>query len=197
MFAVVAVPLVIIAGIAAGAFQRAIPASNAVLSEHELEEIEHLPPQQQAQRLLQRAVNGYDGALEQITKRVDSWRGSLRLDADLQGLTQTAYNSSDLRVRAASVEISLAAYGLEKKETTVESLVSMIQDTEDDREWRLWVLGLLGNRGVAAGTARRAIEDRLRDARVETRKGLLGNKVTVCEARFHSSSHRGTCPCVG
>src|SRR5258708_6505831 len=47
-------------------------ASPAKLSDHEIEEIANLPAQQQAERLLERAVNHYDGALELIGKSVDN-----------------------------------------------------------------------------------------------------------------------------
>src|SRR5258706_16380456 len=39
------------------------PASPTKLSDHEIQEIANLPAQQQAERLLERAVNHYDGAL--------------------------------------------------------------------------------------------------------------------------------------
>ncbi len=45
-------------------------ASPAKLSDHEIEEIANLPVQQQAEQLLERAINHYDGALELIGKSV-------------------------------------------------------------------------------------------------------------------------------
>ena len=39
-----------------------LPAFHGVLFEHEIEEIALLPAQQQAERLLQRALNHYEGA---------------------------------------------------------------------------------------------------------------------------------------
>src|SRR6202011_1404426 len=55
------------------------PASPAVLSEHEIESLDRQTPQQQAELLLQRAINHYDGANDQIAARVESWWGKLKL----------------------------------------------------------------------------------------------------------------------
>ena len=97
-----------------------LPASRGVLSDNEIEELDHLTPQIQAERLLLRAVNQYHGAAQLIEQRVDTWRGHLDHNKQLETLIWSALNSSDLRVRAAAAEISLAAYGLEKVPATAE-----------------------------------------------------------------------------
>src|SRR5262249_32971851 len=80
-----------------------VAASSAVLSEHELEEIDAMPPNGQAKRLLERTINHYKGAPEEISKRTAGWTGKLDKDAELDSMTNTAYFSSDLRVRAAAL----------------------------------------------------------------------------------------------
>src|SRR5882762_3499768 len=90
-------------------------ASPSKLSDHEIEEIANLPAQQQAERLLERAVNHYDGALDLIGKSVDRWFGQLELQGQLASLLTTALNSNDLQVRAAALEIELAGYNLPKR----------------------------------------------------------------------------------
>ena len=52
-------------------------ATHAVLSEHEIERINTLSPQEQAETLMRRAVNRYDGATNLIEARVDSWMGQI------------------------------------------------------------------------------------------------------------------------
>src|SRR5258708_13988159 len=84
------------------------PASPTKLSDHEIQEIANLPAQQQAERLLERAVNHYDGALELIGRSVDNWFGQLELQGQLPSLLTTALNSNDLHLRAAALEIALA-----------------------------------------------------------------------------------------
>jgi len=114
-------------------------ASPAKLSDHEIEEIANLPAQQQAERLLERAVNHYDGALELIGKSVDNWFGQLELQGQLSSLLTTALNSNDLRVRAAALEIELAEKLVDLEDafrqwrfrhaTTVERVIGMKRGT--------------------------------------------------------------------
>src|SRR5258708_39600517 len=46
------------------------PASANVLSEHEIEGLDKMPPQSQAELLLERSINHFNGANEQIASRV-------------------------------------------------------------------------------------------------------------------------------
>ena len=164
-----------------------LDASRGVLSEHELEEIAQLPPQQQAERLLQRAVNRFEGAAAEIERRVDSWRGRLQYDSRIESLTHTAYNSADLRVRAAAVEVSLAAYGVEKTPHAAESLLSSLADEQSpaNKPYQLWVLSLLANRGLEQQRIFEALRDHLDAPEEETRKwavnsiAMLGASETV------------------
>ena len=56
------------------------PASANVLSEHEIEGLDRAAPQSQAQLLLERSINHYRGANEQIAARVGAWRGADHID---------------------------------------------------------------------------------------------------------------------
>src|SRR5690242_16494733 len=67
-----------------------VQASSGAISEHDLEELSNLPPQDQAMRLLEKAVNHYQGAGEEIGKRLDSWEGHIETTPDLERLTNTA-----------------------------------------------------------------------------------------------------------
>src|SRR5947209_1371618 len=49
------------------------PASANVLSEHELAALSSMPPQNQAELLLERSINHYAGANQQIAARADRW----------------------------------------------------------------------------------------------------------------------------
>ena len=126
-----------------------IAASPAIVSEHELSELDALVPQAQAERMLERAINHYAGATDEIDKRIESWVGKVAMEGSLGSLYTTAVNANDLRVRAAALEIYLAANGVTK---TPESLSAMIERSDDrpaaDRAYFLWIVGILGNRGV-------------------------------------------------
>jgi hypothetical protein len=125
------------------------PVSANVLSEHEIEGLDSMAPQNQAELLLERSINHYTGANDQIAARVNSWRGIISLHDRLNGLFITALNSDDLRVRAAAIEIDLAARNRAKTSGTVDLLEPDARFGEQGlRANALWDLGLLGNRGI-------------------------------------------------
>ena len=126
-----------------------IAASPAIISEHEIEELGTLAAQAQAERLLERTLNHYSGAAGLLEAKVDEWVGKIAMEGTLSSLYMTALNANDLRVRAAALEVYLAANGVRK---TPESLDSMIERSRDEdsggRAYFLWIVGILGNRGV-------------------------------------------------
>jgi len=125
------------------------PASANVLSEHEISELNNMTPQAQAELLLERSINHYRGANDEIAQRVSAWRGKIQLDQQLNGLFMTALNSDDLRVRAAAIEIDIASRGLTKDKATIDALENDARFAEQGpRANALWDIGLLGNRGV-------------------------------------------------
>jgi len=126
-----------------------VAASANVLSEHEIETLDSMPPQSQAELLLERSINHYRGANDEIARRVDSWRGKIQLGDKLNSLFMTALNSDDLRVRAAAIEVDLACRNLAKSSATVDGLEHDARFGEQGpRANALWDIGLLGNRGV-------------------------------------------------
>jgi len=162
------------------------PASPAVLSDHELSHLDAMSPQNQAQLLLERAINHYDGANDQIASRVDKWRGRIKLDARLNPLFTTALNSNDLRVRAAAIEVDLAAQNVAKTPETAARFAEQADASDKPtRVWALWTLGLLGNRGVEPERASEILISKLQDTDPDIRhwavEGLayLGTNETI------------------
>ena len=151
--------------------QGAPAASSAnVLSEHELEVLDSMSPQNQAQLLLERSINHFRGANEQIDKRVDRWRGRLTLEGRLKELFMTALNSDDLRVRVAAIEVDLAARNVEKTAATVDRLAPIARAGEQGpRVNALWDLALVGNRGIEPDRIAAIILDSIHDSNVNVR----------------------------
>jgi hypothetical protein len=147
-----------------------VAASPAVISGHEVEQIETLEPQAKAERLLERAINHYDGAAALIASHVDGWRGKIAMEGRLNDLFMTALNANDLRVRAAGLELYLAAYDIGKTPEDLDKIMARGERQAEGRPHALFVVGLLGNRGV---DPRRGLDYLLRfsgDPDVETRK---------------------------
>jgi hypothetical protein len=126
-----------------------IPASANVLSEHEIDVLDAMPPQSQAELLLERSINHYRGANEQIAQRVASWSGQLKLDGRLHELFTTAINSDDLTVRVAGIEVDIVGRNIEKSAATVDRLEPIARTGEQGpRVNAMWDLALIGNRGI-------------------------------------------------
>jgi hypothetical protein len=125
------------------------PASANVLSEHETEALDGMPPQSQAELLLERALNHYAGATTEIAARVDRWRGHITMEGRLNQLFTTAINSDDLTVRVAGIEVDVAARGLVKDGSTIDRLELVARTgAQGPRANALWDLALVGNRGI-------------------------------------------------
>jgi hypothetical protein len=118
------------------------------LSEVEREIVEALPPQQQAERLLRYAISHHVGATDEIKARVRGWRGSITTSPAMNTLLDVARNGANLRVRAAAIEIELAAANLAKTAEQADALLARIAQSPKDGRWEIYMLGLLGNRGV-------------------------------------------------
>jgi hypothetical protein len=123
------------------------------LKDAEVEEISHLAPQQQAERLLRLALEQPDSSLGLIRRNLSGWRGQLEETDQLFHLVLEALDSDDPRVRIAAVEIDLAACHLVKAHESVTKLLREIHGDSDGRYLALWRLGAIGNRGVEPATA--------------------------------------------
>ena len=166
--------------------QRRQPTSANVLSEHHLEVLDSMSAQAQAEFLLERAINRYQGANEQILARAESWRGKLTLDQRLNNLFMVALNSDDLTVRTAAIDLDLAALGVEKSTAMVDRLeLDARHGAQGPRANALWRIGLLGNRGVETARAFDILMSSVHDENVNVRywavEGLayLGTENTI------------------
>lgn len=146
------------------------PASANVLSEHHLESLAAMPAQAQAEFLLERSINHYEGANAEIAARVGTWHGKIAGTPRFEQLFRMAINSDDLRVRAAGVEVDIVARGLEKTTATVDRLEPIARTgAQGPRANALWDLGLLGGRGVEPARVAQILLDAVHDDNVNVR----------------------------
>lgn len=149
---------------------RSQPASAGVLSEHHLDVLDAMSPQTQAEFLLERAINRYRGATEQIAARADRWRGKITLNERLNGLFMIALSSDDWQVRAAAIELDLAALDVQKSALAFDALEpDARQGEQGPRANALWRIGLLGSRGVQAERALDILMSSIHDENVNIR----------------------------
>jgi HEAT repeat protein len=154
----------------AAASQRQQLSSAGVLSEHHLEVLDAMAPQAQAEFLIERAINRYRGAHEQIVARAERWRGKIELNERLNSLFVIALNSDDLAVRAAAIELDLAGLNVEKAVASINRLEPDARHGEQGpRANALWRIGLLGNRGVQPDRAFEILMSAIHDENVNVR----------------------------
>jgi HEAT repeat protein len=144
-------------------------ASPSLAASPSADTLSQLAPQEQAERLLERAIARDTESLETIRKSVDGWRGYLQNTDRLFDLVHTALNSEDLRVRSSALEIDLAANNLSKSPQSVALLVQQLRNDPADRSSVLWRLGALGNRGVQPKIVLAQLLNYVHDRNEETR----------------------------
>jgi hypothetical protein len=148
-------------------------------------EFNRLPPQQQAERLLEQAMHDDESSLNLLREKVDGWRGQLKNTDQLFDLVLAALNSRDLRVRTAAVDVDLAANNLSKSPESVTRLIRQLRRDPAGRGMSLWRLGSLGNRGVEPEKVLHSLLNYAHDPSEHTRywtvEGLamLGNDATI------------------
>src|SRR5215469_9079874 len=164
-----------------------VPATHSKLSEHEIEYINGLAPQQQAEELIQAAINHDTGATAMIMEKLDIWKGHLERTKKWETLEQIALYSNDLRVRAAAIEVDLLTYNLEKDPVWVDRLIESGEKVPGNRPFDSWVLGMLANRGIETQRVHDKLRDWMHDPDQQTRfwavegTALIGSDDTIPE----------------
>jgi HEAT repeat protein len=124
-----------------------IPAK--AMSEEDAERILTLPPQDQAEELLERAIQHDPKALDLFEQNVDSWVGHIRLTDHMRDLENRSQFSKDLRVRYANADIFLTVDGWHKNEAAVDMLIERAKNDAQYRAAAVFFLGMMAGRGVA------------------------------------------------
>lgn len=145
--------------------------SSEPASARDLPQIDRMKPQKQAETLLELAVGHSQGAVEQISSRVDRWNGKVEWNSQIASLTTAALNSNDMRVRESGVEVELAAYGLAKNAASLEYLLKSVDSPDHSQKiWALWALGLMANRGVESERIVGMLTDHMKDDDQDSRR---------------------------
>jgi hypothetical protein len=145
--------------------------ATAPTSPKDTRQLDRMKPQAQAETLLEMAVAHSDGAVDQISARVDRWHGRLQWSPQIASLSTAALNSNDMRVRESGVEVELAAYGLGKNTASFDYVRKQVESPDHSQKiWALWALGLLANRGVESDQAADVLIRHLSDEDIESRQ---------------------------
>lgn len=119
------------------------------MSDADVERVLALPPQAQAEELLERAIGHDQRALELFDQQVESWVGHIRLTDRMRQLERRSEFSSDLHVRYANADINLTLDGWQKNEQAADMLIERAKTDLHYRAAAVYFLGMLAGRGVA------------------------------------------------
>jgi hypothetical protein len=137
----------------AAAAPKANPVARRVFSgpmtDDDAERVTALPPQAQAEELLERAIGHDTRALELLEQEAGTWLGHIHNSARMAQLVQRSQYSNDLRVRLANLDVSLALEGWEKTEHAADLLIDRARNESQYRAGAVYYLGMMAGRGVA------------------------------------------------
>jgi hypothetical protein len=126
--------------------------------------------QKDAEQLLQRAEANDSAATVQIEARAATWRGQIALTPQLSRLIAAGLNANDLRVRAATIQLDLAAMNVAQDAATVDRLAAQADSTDHaTRIWAIWTLGLVGNRSIQQERITEGLIAHLADSDIDSR----------------------------
>lgn len=108
-----------------------------------------LTPQDQAEELLERAIQHDPRALALFNQQVETWVGHIRLTDRMRQLEYRSQYSRDLRVRYASADINLTLDGWQKNDAAADMLIERARTDSKYRAAAVYFLGMLAGRGVA------------------------------------------------
>ena len=123
------------------------PVAYSPLTNADVQYLQTLPEQAQAEELLARAIQHDVRALDLFEQKIGVWRNITRT-ARMNELEQRSCYSTDLRVRYANADLNLAIDGLPKTEQSAEQLIAMAQTDPEHRPYSVYHLGMLAGRGV-------------------------------------------------
>jgi len=117
------------------------------LTDADVQNLQTLPEQAQAEELLDRAIKHDPRALDLFEQNIDAWR-NLKHTGHMNELEVRSRFSTDLRVRYANADLNLAIDGLPKTSDSVDQLIAQAQADPVHRPYSVYHMGMLAGRGV-------------------------------------------------
>ncbi|MGB8914873.1 MAG: HEAT repeat domain-containing protein [Candidatus Sulfotelmatobacter sp.] len=121
--------------------------SQSLLTDIDLQNLQTLPEQSQAEELLDRAIHHDARALDLFEQNIGLWH-DLRRTAEMNELERRSQFSTDLRVRYANADLNLVINGVPKTEVSADALITQAQADPAHRAYSVYAMGMLAGRGV-------------------------------------------------
>lgn len=123
----------------------------APLTEEDVQRIQQLPPQKQAEELLERAIEHDAKALDLFEQNIESpdWLGNIKLTERMKELERRSEFSSDLRVRYANADLNLSMDGWQRNDEGADKLIERARSDAQYRASAVYFMGMMAGRGIA------------------------------------------------
>jgi hypothetical protein len=122
-------------------------AAYSPLTDADVQRLQTLRDQAQAEELLDRAIQHDPRALELFEQGIGTWLG-IKPTAHMNELEVRSRFSTDLRVRCANADLNLAMYGWPKTDNSVDQIIAKTQSDPKHRAYFVYYMGMLAGRGV-------------------------------------------------
>jgi HEAT repeat protein len=121
------------------------------ITDEDVERIQQLPAQKQAEELLERAIQHDLRALDLFEQNIESadWLGKIRLTDRMKELERRSEYSTDLRVRYANADLNLSMDGWQKTDEAAEKLIERARTDTQYRAAAVYFMGMMAGRRVA------------------------------------------------
>ena len=123
----------------------------APLTDDDVQRIQQLPMQEQAEELLERAIEHDPRALDLFEQNIGSpdWLGKIKLTERMKELERRSEFSSDLRVRYANADLNLSMDGWQKNDEGADKLIERARSDAQYRASAVYFMGMMAGRGIA------------------------------------------------
>lgn len=121
------------------------------LTDDDVQRIQQLPMQDQAEELLERAIEHDLRARDLFEQSIGSadWLGKIKLTERMKELERRSEFSSDLRVRYANADLNLSMDGWQKNDEGADKLIERAHSDAQYRASAVYFMGMMAGRGVA------------------------------------------------
>ena len=123
----------------------------SALTDADVQRLQGMPEQVQAEELLERAIRHDSRALDMFEQDIGIWLGGIKLTERMKQLEWRSRFSTDLRVRYANADLNLAMDGWSRSDNSnsVDLLIARAESDPGYRQAAVYFMGMLAGRGVA------------------------------------------------
>jgi hypothetical protein len=124
------------------------PVNYSALTDSDVQRLQAMPEQAQAEELLERAIRHDCRALDLFEQNIGIWLGDIKLTEHMKQLEWRSRFSTDLRVRYANADLNLAMDGWSKSDNSANLLIAKAESDPGYRQAAVYFMGMMAGRGV-------------------------------------------------